>query len=107
MSDEAFSGLGLDLLRTLEALLHEPHVSSAAAKLGISQPTMSQRLKRLREIFRDPLVVSGRNGLHLTPRAVALRHPLQNVFTAFEAMLRSISQANSVESKTSQPSTSG
>ncbi|MBW0001876.1 MAG: LysR family transcriptional regulator [Hyphomicrobiales bacterium] len=102
MSEETLSGLGLDLLRTLQALLDEPHVSSAAAKLGITQPTMSQRLKRLREIFRDPLLVSGRNGLHLTPRALALRHPLRNFFTAFEAMLRSTSQAASVERKTNQ-----
>lgn len=93
MAGDAVSNVDPELLCALDALLRERHVSAAAARLGITQPAMSQRLKRLRDIFQDPLLVPGRDGLRLTPRAAELRQPLNAVFDALDAMLRSVPSA--------------
>lgn len=69
-------GLDLNLLNALHTLLETASVTAAADRLGISQPAMSQSLRRLREMFGDPLLVRGRNGMVLTPRAESLREPL-------------------------------
>ncbi|MDJ0653540.1 MAG: LysR family transcriptional regulator [Xanthomonadales bacterium] len=79
------SKLDLNLLQTLDALLLEGSVTEAAHRMGISQPAMSARLARLRELFGDRLLVpSGRN---LVPTAKAeeigsrLRILLQDLHT--------------------------
>ena len=53
--------LNLNLLLSLEALLAEANVTRAARRLGVTQPTMSRALRRLREELGDPLLG---NGLH-------------------------------------------
>ena len=65
--------LDATLLRALIALLEERSVTRAAMKLGLSQPAASQTLKRLRDIFADPLLVRGQGGMLLTERAETLR----------------------------------
>ena len=54
------------------ALYDECNVSGAGRRLGMSQPSVSKALKRLRESFDDPLFVRGPNGLVPTPRAHAI-----------------------------------
>lgn len=44
----------LNLLVYLDALLKERNVTKAANQLGLSQPAMSNGLRRLREVFEDP-----------------------------------------------------
>lgn len=68
--------LDLNLLRALDALLAERHVTKAAARIGISQPAMSHALARLREVFKDPLFVRTNAGMVPTPRAEAAIAPL-------------------------------
>ena len=58
----------LNLLPILVALYDEQSVSAAGKRLGMSQPSVSKALKRLRESFEDPLFVRGPNGLVATPR---------------------------------------
>jgi len=70
------SGLDLNLLVTLDALLNEAHVGRAAERVGLSQPAVSHALARLREIFEDPLLVRTGARMVATPRAEALRRPL-------------------------------
>jgi DNA-binding transcriptional LysR family regulator len=48
--------LDLNLLVALDALLTERGVTRAAGKLGISQPSMSASLGRLRRHFGDELL---------------------------------------------------
>ena len=55
----------LYLLRVLCTLVAERSVSRAAIKLNQSQPAVSTSLKRLREIFNDPLLV--REGAAMVP----------------------------------------
>src|SRR6478609_3781024 len=54
------SALDLNLLVYLQALLEERSVTRAGERLAISQPAMSQALRRLRRHFDDELLV--RNG---------------------------------------------
>ncbi len=71
--------LDLNLLVALNALLEEKHVSRAAERIHLSQPATSRALARLRDMFQDPLLVKGKNGMILTTRALELYAPLQNI----------------------------
>ncbi|MFG6283526.1 LysR family transcriptional regulator [Sphingomonas sp. S6] len=51
--------LNINLLYALDALLHEPSLTAAAHSIAISQPAMSMKLRQLRELFGDELVVFG------------------------------------------------
>jgi DNA-binding transcriptional LysR family regulator len=61
--------LDLNLLPILVALYDELNVSEAGRRLGMSQPSVSKALRRLRDQFEDPLFVRGPSGLVPTPRA--------------------------------------
>lgn len=75
--------LDLNLLSVAVALLDAGSVSKAAISLGISQPTVSTALSKLRHYFGDPLFVRCPNGMAPTPRgaeiAAAARGILQEV----------------------------
>ncbi len=66
------SEIDLNLLTAFEALEAERHVTRAARRLGISQPAMSDTLRRLRNTFGDELFVRAAGGMQPTPRALAL-----------------------------------
>lgn len=59
----------LNLLVVLDALVVERNVTRAAKRLGISQPSCSRALGRLREIFDDQLLI--RIGHEMQPTAMA------------------------------------
>jgi DNA-binding transcriptional LysR family regulator len=65
--------LDLNLLVSLEALLHQRSVSRAAAQMGLSQPALSASLARLRRHFDDELLTRVGNSYRLTPLAVQLK----------------------------------
>ncbi len=65
-------GIDLNLLLTLRALLEEENVTHAGARLGLSQPTMSIALGRLRRHYKDELLVRDGRYYCLTPLAKAL-----------------------------------
>lgn len=71
--------VNLNLIVHFNALFEEQSVSKAAEKSFISQTAMSQILKKLRELFDDPLFVRKPHGLIPTPKAKMLR----NKVTAF------------------------
>ena len=61
--------LDIYLLRCLRAFVDEAHVTKAAERMGSTQPAMSAVLRRLREIFNDPLLVRTEKGMVPTERA--------------------------------------
>ena len=63
----------LNLLVYLNVLLEERSVSRAADKLAITQPAMSNALKRLRELFDDPILVRTAEGMTPTDKAEKLK----------------------------------
>src|SRR5882724_13505073 len=66
------SGIDANLLAALDALLREKSVTRAARRLGVGQPALSHSLSRLRDHFRDDLLVlKGRNYV-LTDKAEKL-----------------------------------
>lgn len=64
--------LDIGMLRTLEALLIERNVSRAADRLFLSQSAVSSTLKRLRDVFGDPLFVRTAHGVEPTAHALLL-----------------------------------
>lgn len=65
-------GIDLNLLVTLEVLLTERNVTRAAQRLHLSQPSVSVQLRKLREMFADPLLSPGPGGMTPTARGQAL-----------------------------------
>lgn len=72
MREVNLSGVDLNLLPALDALLRRRNVSRAATDVGLSQPAMSRALGRIRDALGDPLLVRGPGGFALTPRAISL-----------------------------------
>lgn len=68
--------IDLNLLLAFEALAIERSVSRAGARIGLSQPAMSNALARLRRIFEDPLFVSRGREMVPTARALELTNPV-------------------------------
>lgn len=77
----ALAGVDLNLLVVLDALLRERNVTRAAARIGRTQSATSHALRRLRELFGDPLMVRGAGGMVLTPRADALEVPVRSALS--------------------------
>lgn len=77
----------LNLLVSFDVLMRERNVSRAAEKLNVSQPAMSNSLKRLREHFADPLLVRTTGGMQPTEKALELEHLIRQSLTAAEEAL--------------------
>ncbi len=71
--------IDLNLLGYLDVLLRERNVTRAASHLGLSQPAMSNGLKRLRLLFNDPLLVRTSEGMTPTERALELQPIIRDV----------------------------
>jgi DNA-binding transcriptional LysR family regulator len=78
------AALNLNLLPVLDALLAERNVSRAGARLGLSQPAVSNALAQLRALLGDPLFVRGPRGMAPTERALALAGPLRSALASLE-----------------------
>src|SRR4051794_2015803 len=72
MSMAGLSGVDLNLLAVLSALLEERNVTRAGMRLRLSQPTISGALARLRQHFGDELLVRSGREYQLTPMAAQL-----------------------------------
>jgi len=78
----------LNLLVYLDVLLREGSVTKAAQQLGITQPAMSNGLKRLRDLFNDPLLVRTSEGMTPTERAQELQPIIRKALNELEAALQ-------------------
>ncbi len=76
--------LDLNLLRTFQAIHGARSVSRAAEQLGVSQPTVSHALRRLREIHRDPLFVRTEGGMAPTAKADRLAGAVREALRVLE-----------------------
>ena len=77
------------LLRVLCALIAEQSVSRTAIRMNQSQPAISAALKRLREIFNDPLLVRDKNTMVPTARALAAAAQAQSALGLLDGLLNS------------------
>ncbi len=78
----------LNLLIYLDVLLRERSVTKAAHALGITQPAMSNGLKRLRVLFDDPVLVRTSDGMSATERAIALQPMVRNILAEVDAAVQ-------------------
>jgi DNA-binding transcriptional LysR family regulator len=81
------AGLDLNLLVALDALLQEANVTAAGRRIGLSQPTMSHSLARLRELVGDPLLVKEGRALRRTALADRLAPAVERLLVEIEATL--------------------
>src|SRR5882757_7338467 len=67
-----FRTLDLNLLRVFDVVMAERNLTRAAERLSITQPAVSNALKRLRESVGEDLLTRAPTGVRPTPRAEAL-----------------------------------
>jgi DNA-binding transcriptional LysR family regulator len=84
----AIRSRNLNLIPILRALLKEVSVAKAAAQIGLSQPAMSAALARLRDQFKDPLLVRAGRQMRLTPRALRMRRQLEQICVHIESFFQ-------------------
>ena len=68
--------IDLNLLVVFRELYRQRHVSLAADRLQLSQPTISNALARLRKLFDDELFVRTAHGMQPTPFAQEVAEPI-------------------------------
>lgn len=82
------NSVDLNLLVHLDVLLREQNVTKAASHLGITQPAMSNGLKRLRLLFEDPLLVRTSDGMVPTALALSLKAAVREILFNIEKVIQ-------------------
>ncbi|MBL0421477.1 LysR family transcriptional regulator [Ramlibacter sp. AW1] len=72
-----YENTDLNLLLVFEALMAERNVTSAAHALGLTQPTLSHALNRLRKMCADELFVRTSRGMQPTAHAQEMAEPVR------------------------------
>jgi DNA-binding transcriptional LysR family regulator len=62
----------LNLMVIFDAIMQEQSVSSAARRLSMTQPSVSNALARMRHVYKDPLFIKDGRGIKPTPFASSL-----------------------------------
>lgn len=83
-----FRQIDLNLLVYLDALLRERNVTRAAEQLNITQPAMSNGLKRLRNLLNDPVLVRTSEGMMPTERALSMQPQVRQVLYSIEEVIQ-------------------
>ncbi len=85
MSD--LRNLDLNLLVVFEAIYSTRNISQAARQLGVSQPTISNALTRLRDHLDDHLFVRAGRGVEPTSKSTQIIGPVRNALQAIKSGL--------------------
>jgi len=80
--------VNLNLLQTFHAVHAAGSVSAAAERLGVSQPTVSHVLRRLRHLYQDPLFVRTRGGVAPTAKADRLAEAVRHALHLLDAAMQ-------------------
>lgn len=86
-TSEANARLDLNLVRVFVAIHDVLSVTLAAERLGLTQPSVSHALSRLRAAYGDRLFTRGSNGLVPTPLCEQLAPTLRGALAAVESTL--------------------
>ncbi|MDP3701743.1 MAG: LysR family transcriptional regulator [Hylemonella sp.] len=87
MAELNFRTLDLNLLRVFNEVMTERSLTKAAGKLALTQPAVSNALRRLREALGDELLRRSGQGLEPTPRALALWPTVQQALHQLQESL--------------------
>lgn len=85
-NNKNLAALDLNLITALDALLAHQSVTAAAEAVGRTQSAMSHSLARLRDHFRDPILVRDGWAMRLTPFGADLRPRVTAAAQAARAM---------------------
>ena len=88
MHETHFQQVDLNLLHILQALLEERHVTRAGKRCFLSQSAMSRAFERLREMFKDDLLIRTGRTYERTVRGERLLRDLENLLPRIAAMIR-------------------
>jgi DNA-binding transcriptional LysR family regulator len=83
----ALQDVDLNLLKIFDAIHAESSVSRAAHRLGLTQPTVSHGLARLRALFGDALFVRVKGGVVATAAAARIAPHLSDALAAVRTAL--------------------
>jgi len=90
--------LDLNLLKVFDVVMSERSLTRAAHLLALTQPAVSNALRRLRDALGDELLVRKGRNLEPTPRGqelwLAVRDTLKRLQTALEPSVFEVSSAN-------------
>lgn len=93
------ANIDLNLLVALDVLLREKNVTRAASQLNITQPAMSNSLKRLRNLLNDPVLVRTSEGMVATERANQLAPVIRNILRDLKEALQQVEEFKPLTSK--------
>lgn len=79
------NNIDLNLLKAFDAVMQEGNLTTAGARLGLTQPAMSRAIQRLRGVYGDPLFVRTVRGMRPTEYAIQLANPVQNALRALQS----------------------
>ncbi|MFZ6692426.1 LysR family transcriptional regulator [Undibacterium sp. SXout20W] len=82
-----FLTLDLNLLRVFDAVMIEQNLTRAADKLAMTQPAVSNALKRLRHSLDDELLIRTAYGVKPTPRAEVLWPTIREALAKLESAM--------------------
>jgi DNA-binding transcriptional LysR family regulator len=80
------SKLDYQQLRVFDTLLEERSVTKTAKRLGLTQPTVSAVLKKLRRLFDDPVFVRAQRGVTPTVRAESMAPQIREILDRIESL---------------------
>lgn len=79
--------IDLNLLIVFDALMQERNLTRAGRLLGLSQPTTSHALARLRQMLNDELFIRTPDGMQPTPRAEQMAEPIRDALRVLSLTL--------------------
>lgn len=80
----SFLTLDLNLLRVFDAVMTEQNLTRAAGRLAMTQPAVSNAVKRLREALGDELLIRTAHGVKPTTRAESLWPAVRRALSELE-----------------------
>jgi DNA-binding transcriptional LysR family regulator len=80
----SFLTLDLNLLRVFDAVMTEQNLTRAASRLAMTQPAVSNALRRLRDTLGDELLIRTAHGVKPTPRAEELWPTVRKALSQLE-----------------------
>lgn len=87
MRDVSLRNLDLNLLKVFDVVMSERSLTRAAEQLALTQPAVSNALRRLREALGDELLVRKGRALEATPRAEVLWPAVRGFLQQLQASL--------------------
>jgi DNA-binding transcriptional LysR family regulator len=80
----------LNLLNVFDAVMTELNVTRASERLNMTQPAVSNALKRLRHLLNDELFIKVPSGVSPTPKAMQIWQPLREALNQIRQTLEPV-----------------